>query len=234
MNQGYMPTANPYPPSRQPKNASYSLLQVQTTSSTSSADDQDACEPTARPSNAHVHAQFHSQPVPLPPQIEASNSGDSTSSSATDNSVYQPGSESIPNNYAKTTPGLSRGLSRPLSRDEEDRLAVLDKLKYFLATAPSRWDPAAVGTSGVGNSMDTLSLSLAGHSQSSHLQPPAHPALNRFLLPSQEYATCVLWNGLYHITGTDIVRALVFRFEASALHQVMQKKKNRTNSLFFF
>ena len=29
-----------------------------------------------------------------------------------------------------------------------------------------------------------------------------------------EYVTCVLWGGLYHITGTDIVRALVFRFEA--------------------
>ena len=26
--------------------------------------------------------------------------------------------------------------------------------------------------------------------------------------------SCVLWDGLYHITGTDIVRALVFRFEA--------------------
>ncbi|KAJ3981268.1 hypothetical protein F5890DRAFT_1418024 [Lentinula detonsa] len=41
---------------------------------------------------------------------------------------------------------------------------------------------------------------------------PAHPALNRFLLPTQEYVTCVYWNGLYHITGTDIVRALVFRY----------------------
>ncbi|KJA17113.1 hypothetical protein HYPSUDRAFT_109441, partial [Hypholoma sublateritium FD-334 SS-4] len=39
-------------------------------------------------------------------------------------------------------------------------------------------------------------------------------ALNRFLLPNQEYVTCVLWKGLYHITGTDIVRALVYRFEA--------------------
>ena len=29
-----------------------------------------------------------------------------------------------------------------------------------------------------------------------------------------EFVTCVLWSGLYHITGTDIVRALVFRFEA--------------------
>ena len=42
----------------------------------------------------------------------------------------------------------------------------------------------------------------------------AHPALNRFLLPNAEYVSCVLWGGLYHITGTDIVRALVFRFEA--------------------
>ncbi|KAJ7127960.1 hypothetical protein C8R44DRAFT_616324 [Mycena epipterygia] len=40
-----------------------------------------------------------------------------------------------------------------------------------------------------------------------------HPALNRFLLPSQEYVTCALWNGLYHITGADIVRVLLFRFE---------------------
>lgn len=45
------------------------------------------------------------------------------------------------------------------------------------------------------------------------ITPTSHPALNRFLLPSQEYVSCVLWNGLYHITGTDIVRALVFRFE---------------------
>ncbi|TFK26980.1 STE-domain-containing protein [Coprinopsis marcescibilis] len=44
---------------------------------------------------------------------------------------------------------------------------------------------------------------------------PGHPQLNRFMLPTQEFVTCVLWKGLYHITGTDIVRALVFRFEVS-------------------
>lgn len=32
--------------------------------------------------------------------------------------------------------------------------------------------------------------------------------------------TCVLWSGLYHITGTDIVRALVFRFAAFGEHRV--------------
>ena len=52
------------------------------------------------------------------------------------------------------------------------------------------------------------------------------PNLNRFLLPNGEYVSCVYWNKLFHITGTDIgkfitfavadcsVRALVFRFEA--------------------
>ena len=35
-----------------------------------------------------------------------------------------------------------------------------------------------------------------------------------------EYVSCVLWSGLYHITGTDIVRALVFRFEAFGAYLV--------------
>ncbi|CAG8462231.1 10851_t:CDS:2 [Ambispora gerdemannii] len=38
--------------------------------------------------------------------------------------------------------------------------------------------------------------------------------IRRYLLPTGEYVSCVLWNGLYHITGTDIVRSLVFRFQA--------------------
>ncbi|KAF7373162.1 hypothetical protein MSAN_00524300 [Mycena sanguinolenta] len=46
------------------------------------------------------------------------------------------------------------------------------------------------------------------------LSATTHPALNRFLLPSQEYVSCVSWNGLYYITGTDIVRLLAFWFEA--------------------
>lgn len=28
--------------------------------------------------------------------------------------------------------------------------------------------------------------------------------LTKFQLPNGEYVSCVLWNGLYHITGTDI------------------------------
>ncbi|KAF8870355.1 STE like transcription factor-domain-containing protein [Mucidula mucida] len=95
--------------------------------------------------------------------------------------------------------------SPPLTAQETDRLAHLDRLKFFLATAPSGWEKnAAAGPS-------------------SYTPDPANPALNRFLLPTQEFVTCVLWNGLYHITGTDIVRALIFRFEALAPVRNMKK-----------
>lgn len=30
------------------------------------------------------------------------------------------------------------------------------------------------------------------------------PDLSKFRLPNGEDVACVLWNGLYHITGTDI------------------------------
>jgi transcription factor STE12 len=92
------------------------------------------------------------------------------------------------------------GLSRALTHQEQERLANLDRLKFFLATAPSAWPGCT-----------TIPDMNAEHPTHPNA---AHPALNRFLLPNQEYVTCVLWNGLYHITGTDIVRALVFRFEA--------------------
>lgn len=79
----------------------------------------------------------------------------------------------------------------PVALSQRELMAYLDRLKFFLATAPSRWSAPDVP-----------------------LSSQYHPALNRFLLPSGEYVSCVLWSGLYHITGTDIVRALVFRFEA--------------------
>jgi transcription factor STE12 len=80
--------------------------------------------------------------------------------------------------------------------------------------------------------IEKVPLSDAQHNGGLQPGPVAspHPNLNRFLLPNGEYVACVFWNGLYHITGTDIgkhqdrsdwhlcsnssVRALVFRFEA--------------------
>lgn len=134
--------------------------------------------------------------------------------------------------YTTSTPGLSGGLKRPLKPLEQERLAHLDKLKFFLATAPSRWDADSASSStpasgttplpavaGYQNGTEALPVSMHPSTQTQtgqgHGTQGPHPALNRFLLPTQEYVTCVLWNGLYHITGTDIVRALVFRFEVS-------------------
>ncbi|WRT65062.1 uncharacterized protein IL334_002004 [Kwoniella shivajii] len=76
---------------------------------------------------------------------------------------------------------------RPLNPTETARVDNLSRLQFFLATAPTQWsDP----------------------------QPDLSPSLNKFSLPNGECVACVLWRGLFHITGTDIVRALAFRFEA--------------------
>ncbi|KAJ7255097.1 STE like transcription factor-domain-containing protein [Mycena haematopus] len=118
--------------------------------------------------------------------------------------------------YPSSQSSLSAALSRPLTPQEAERLAYLDRLKFFLATAPSRWD---VDEAGDGGDAPHYPFQMpyggyAGAGGGGAITPTSHPALNRFLLPTQEYVSCVLWNGLYHITGTDIVRALVFRFEA--------------------
>jgi hypothetical protein len=36
----------------------------------------------------------------------------------------------------------------------------------------------------------------------------------KFMLPNNEYISCAYWKGVFHVTGTDIIRALVFRFQA--------------------
>jgi transcription factor STE12 len=160
----------------------------------------------------HHHHQQPQRPLDYQPRFNHSSSSSSSSSSPAshptpfshhdDDALYHRPGSADPHggqDTAMTTlqaftqdNGLVAGLSRPLTHQEHDRLANLERLKYFLATAPSAWSNAS------GTSSSTLS----------------HPALNRFLLPNQEYVTCVVWGGLYHITGTDIVRALVFRFEA--------------------
>ncbi|KAF7337070.1 hypothetical protein MVEN_02144200 [Mycena venus] len=119
-------------------------------------------------------------------------------SASSDSEVLQPaplqdGTVSAPR---PSTNSLSGSLFSSLTPQEAERLACLDRLKFFLATAPSRWDVEDE------------------HGDGPDRSQPSRPALNRFLLPSQEYVTCVLWDGLFRITWTDIVRVLVFRFEA--------------------
>eukprot|EP00835_Amoeboradix_gromovi_P002405 NODE_136_length_18060_cov_0.656645.p3 type:complete len:421 gc:universal NODE_136_length_18060_cov_0.656645:7706-8968(+) len=37
--------------------------------------------------------------------------------------------------------------------------------------------------------------------------------MRRHLLPNGEHVSCVFWNDIFHITGTDIVRVLLYRFQ---------------------
>lgn len=79
----------------------------------------------------------------------------------------------------------------------------MDRLKFFLATAPSTFTSPPSSASSyqvVDNSQDAYAVE--------------HRRFRRFLLPNGEHVSCVLWNGLYHITGTDIIRTLVFRMRA--------------------
>jgi transcription factor STE12 len=92
-------------------------------------------------------------------------------------------------------------LTRPLSAQEKENFIHLDELKFFLATAPTRWSSTNPGSINKNNSF-------------SNSPGSSHPSMNRFPLPSAEHVTCVSWDNRYYITGTDIVRALIFRFEA--------------------
>ena len=273
-----LPSAVPFPHRRslQPPSRSSSYTATLQVSTSTSSHEHDPNERTARPGNAHHHTEFH----------EALGAAAAADDSAVKSEFLTNGAslpdnlpDNTPKDYTSSTPGLSAGLSRPLKPIERERLAHLDRLKFFLATAPSRWDDAAENAAptpslnSMGENVDDLpggrvttptppsqpfmsgtvpygpasfgypssqydsssapSTSTANsayrntftsfpnaqpfpdpiHQQLSHLRAPHHPALNRFLLPNHEYVTCVLWNGLYHISGTDIVRALVFRFE---------------------
>ncbi|KAI9314880.1 STE like transcription factor-domain-containing protein [Dichotomocladium elegans] len=82
-------------------------------------------------------------------------------------------------------------LPRPTNNDKNLRLAQIDNLKYFLATATNDWSTEPVKS---------------------------------FELPTGESVSCVFWNNLFHITGTDIVRCLVFRFHAFGRPVVNLKK----------
>lgn len=82
----------------------------------------------------------------------------------------------------------------------------LDRLRYFLKTAPSRWSSSDPSSSDYSD--DALAATVAPY-----VSCP-HPMMTRFCISSSEHVTCVFWSGQYYITGTDIVRSLVFRFEA--------------------
>ncbi|KAI8332681.1 STE like transcription factor-domain-containing protein [Chlamydoabsidia padenii] len=76
-------------------------------------------------------------------------------------------------------------LPPPTEEDVDTRLEQINQLKYFLATAPSHWNTY-----------------------------PDDPPLQRYSLPTGESVSCVRWHQGFFISGTDIVRSLVYRFHA--------------------
>ncbi|EIN05698.1 STE-domain-containing protein [Punctularia strigosozonata HHB-11173 SS5] len=191
------PSSYPYAPSA----PSYALQT--TTAGPAPHEDVDYGMPSSSSAPAYAHA-------PQPPHASPSSSTSTTTPTA-------------PPTTSAGALGMTQ-LTRPLTAKEQGLLAHLDKLKFFLATAPSHWDNPAASSSSITTPASSSSSSSSSSSlvpgSSSGLGPGSgsqaghHPSLNRFLLPNQESVSCVLWSGLYHITGTDIVRALVFRFEA--------------------
>ncbi|KAH8831129.1 STE like transcription factor-domain-containing protein [Flagelloscypha sp. PMI_526] len=159
----------------------------------------DPSEHTARPGDAHRHQQFHSFAA----------------------RACQPESQSAVETVI--SPRLPGALSRPLLPHEQDKLAYLDRLKLFLEQAPTHWDQPQ-DSDDLGLSMPSFPNPESGNIAPGPATAVSHPALSRFLLPTQEYVSCVLWAGRYHVSGTDIVRALVFRFEAFGRPVVNHKK----------
>ncbi|KAL5520420.1 hypothetical protein ACEPAG_9644 [Sanghuangporus baumii] len=154
---------------------------------------------------------------PMHSQSRSPNASASSSASSSPRPSQPLKSTSLSNGSPSQVTFNGTPLSRPLTHKEQEMLAHLDRLKFFLATAPSRWATAdGDGLNESDGSFGNGTMSSGRMQQGTPMMPHpnTHPALNRFLLPSGEYVTCVLWSGLYHITGTDIVRALVFRFEA--------------------
>ncbi|GHJ84602.1 hypothetical protein NliqN6_1004 [Naganishia liquefaciens] len=105
---------------------------------------------------------------------------------------------------------------RPLTTREAQLVDHLVRLQLFLATGPGSWQIHGAMSNETIHPLRDHWESFPGNQPAdaaSFISSP-HPALNRFLLPNGEHVSCVYWNGLYQITGTDIVRALAFRFEA--------------------
>ncbi len=100
-------------------------------------------------------------------------------------------------------------MPRPLTVREAQLVDHLVRLQLFLATAPSAWQQFGSVATGIDQQTSNpwppySSNGTATQSESLSFVSCPHPALNRFLLPNGEFVSCVYWNGLYQITGTDI------------------------------
>ncbi|OCB85991.1 STE-domain-containing protein [Sanghuangporus baumii] len=130
----------------------------------------------ANQSRPPMHSQSHS------PNVSASSSASSSPRPS------QPlKNNSLSNGSPSQVTFNGTPLSRPLTHKEQEMLAHLDRLKFFLATAPSRWATAdGDGVNESDGSFGNSTMSAGRMQQGTPMMPHpnTHPALNRFLLPS--------------------------------------------------
>ena len=93
---------------------------------------------------------------------------------------------------------------------------LVEKLKFFLATAPGSFaDNSNVTKAPRQNANDEIEdTDDEEEDAAAEDEDETARCFRKFQLPNGESVSCVLWNGLYHITGTDIVKAIAFRFLA--------------------
>lgn len=106
--------------------------------------------------------------------------------------------EEKPNPSVASTLPSTYGMPPPSNSNTATRLAQIDEMKYFFATATQHWE----------HNKPLKRFALPGDSGSGAAPAGASSS------GSGESISCVLWNDLFFITGTDIVRSLTFRFHA--------------------
>ncbi|KAI8074081.1 STE like transcription factor-domain-containing protein [Gongronella butleri] len=97
-------------------------------------------------------------------------------------------------------------LPPPTNDDEQQRMQEIDRLKTFLADAPCHWTRSTRR----GADDDDDEHDDDDDDEENDQEDP----IQRYALATGESISCVRWQGDYYITGTDIVRCLVFRFHA--------------------
>lgn len=107
--------------------------------------------------------------------------------------------EEKPNPSVASVSSTTYGMSPPTNSNTASRLAQIDEMKYFFATATQHWE----------HNKPLKRFALPGGSGGAAGAPSGASANG-----SGESISCVLWNDLFFITGTDIVRSLTFRFHA--------------------
>lgn len=96
----------------------------------------------------------------------------------------------------------------------------LDNQQHHQVIPPAHEDQLANQYTKTLNDLVALKIFLA----SAPVNWPANQIIKPFELPTEEVVSCICWNGVFYVTGTDIVRCLTYRFQAFG-RQVRNKKK---------